>query len=258
MKQLKVHFLPELVAADELAGGTSVVIDVLRATTTIVHALAAGATAVVPCATIEEARRRAAAFPAGTATLGGERGGMPIEGFDLGNSPAEYTRAAVGGKTVILTTTNGTQALLHCRQAAEIVVGAFVNLSAVCGVLSLRPRVDLACAGTDGQTTDEDVLLAGAIVERLADDATWRIVGKAENALAMWRRVSAEARGGALKARLVEALRASLGGKNLIAIGMADDLKLAAEIDRFAIVPRYDPVTGRIELDNAAGRPFEA
>ncbi len=113
MPKLRVYMLPDLLAGQSLAGCRAVVVDVLRATTTVVQALSAGARAVVPCLTIDDARARAAEFPPGEALLGGERGGLPIEGFDLGNSPAEYTSQVVAGKTVVLTTTNGTKALLR-------------------------------------------------------------------------------------------------------------------------------------------------
>ena len=97
--------------------------------------------------------------------LGGERRGKRIEGFDLGNSPAEYTPEAVGGRRVFITTTNGTRALHHARLARRVVVGAFVNLSAVVASVRDEPRVDILCAGTDGSETREDILAAGAIVE---------------------------------------------------------------------------------------------
>ena len=157
VQRLNVHALPEVVTAEDLAGTTAVVIDVLRATTTIVYALAAGARAVVPCLTIEAAHERAAAMAAGTALLAGERGGLAIPGFDLGNSPTEFTPEQVGGKYVVLTTTNGTKALLHCRAAEQVLVAALANLSALCGVLTDCPRVELVCAGTDGHVTEEDL-----------------------------------------------------------------------------------------------------
>jgi 2-phosphosulfolactate phosphatase len=84
---LRVHLLPQLVKPDDLAGSTCVVIDVLRATTTIAHALAAGAREVLPCLTVDEARQKAAGFASGEVVLGGERGGVRIDGFDFGNSP---------------------------------------------------------------------------------------------------------------------------------------------------------------------------
>src|SRR5262245_20772094 len=105
MAQLHVRLLPALIPLDGLNGATAVAIDVLRATTTIVTALANEAREVIPCQEIEEARVAAASRPAGSTVLGGERGGLKIPGFDCGNSPAEYTAAAVGGKAVIFTTT---------------------------------------------------------------------------------------------------------------------------------------------------------
>lgn len=252
MPLLRVHFLPELVDPAALAGGRAVVVDVLRATTTMVSALAAGARAVVPCLSVEEARRLAESLPPGEAVLGGERGGLPIEGFDFGNSPAEYTPQLVGDKTIILTTTNGTKALLHCRAAAEIVVGAFVNLSAVCAHLTEGARagdnVEVVCAGTELQVTRDDVLLAGAMATRLGADADWHFDDQAAIACDAWLAASGSARGEELTSRLTSALRDTRGGRNLIRIGMADDLAWAADIDRYAIVPRFDPHTNRIEV----------
>jgi 2-phosphosulfolactate phosphatase len=250
MSKLCVHFLPDLVDPPALAGRRCVVVDVLRATTTIVEALAAGAVAVVPCLTIEEAQRRAAELAPGTLLLGGERGGKPIEGFDLGNSPAEYTAARVGGKTVVLTTTNGTKALLHSVAGSEILIGALVNLSAVCARLQTAPAsrnvpVDVVCAGTDGQITREDVLFAGAVADRLAASGL-QLDDSAEIARDAWRSVSGGASGGELQRQLITAMSASRGGRNLIEIGMAGDIRLAARVDQFAIVPQFDPRTGRI------------
>ncbi len=118
------HRMPQGAAA----GGIAVVIDVLRASTTIATALAHGAVAVRAVPTVDEARRVALA---GAALLGGERGGLPIAGFDLGNSPREYTPERVAGRKLVITTTNGTAALAACGAAREIVVGAIVNRSAV-------------------------------------------------------------------------------------------------------------------------------
>ena len=116
---LNVYALSKLVEPAELAGATAVVIDVLRAGTTIVYALAAGAEQVVPCLEVADARAMVEQFPAGTALLGGERQGLPIEGFDLGNSPDEYEPARVAGKTIVLTTTNGTRAMASAREADD-------------------------------------------------------------------------------------------------------------------------------------------
>jgi len=250
MPPIHVHFLPELVPAEAVAGSCCVVIDVLRATTTILEALAAGAVSVAPCLTIEDARARHAEFGPDAAVLGGERGGRPITGFDLGNSPAEYTAARVSGRTVVLTTTNGTKALAHCRSASEILVAAFVNLSAVTERLrKVAPSlaVNIICAGTDGMITREDVLVAGAIVAGL-NSADTLLDDQALLARDAWLALVADRSVVELEVRLTEAMRASRGGRNLIEIGMASDIELAARVDRHAIVPAYDAKRGLIEL----------
>src|SRR5215471_6039661 len=111
-RDVLVHLLPCQAPPGRLAGGLAVVIDVLRATTTIVYALAAGARCVRPCAEVAEAQALAAEMRVGRVLLGGERGGEPLPGFDLGNSPREFTPRVCRGCTLVLTTTNGTRALL--------------------------------------------------------------------------------------------------------------------------------------------------
>ncbi len=240
MSRVRVHFLPQSVRVDDLGGSCAVVIDVLRASTTIIHALAAGATNVMACSSIEQARHHAAELPAGQAVLGGERGGLPIEGFDLGNSPAEYRRDTVADKTLVLTTTNGTRALVHCRGAQEVLVGAFVNLSAVTAMLSACERADLICAGTDGQISRDDVLFAGAVVALLSVGGSRRLNDEAILARDAWIATAGIDSDRTFKTRLIAALRDSLGGRNLVHLNMDSDIEMAAEIDRFAVVPCVD------------------
>jgi 2-phosphosulfolactate phosphatase len=249
MQTLQVHFLPSLTSPEELAGGAVVVIDVLRATTTIIHAMAAGAREVVPCLEIEEARRVAAGFPKGTALLGGERGGLKIEGFDLGNSPEEYDPATVGGKVVVLTTTNGTRAMMLCRHAKRVLIGAFVNASAVAAALAQEKRVHLLCAGTQGEITREDVLFAGRVVDQISRELSGtkpetndqcRIARECYSNLIAARpgepAVAAEGKDREIGI-LSHELRHSQGGRNLIDVGLDHDIDVAAQVDRFAIVP---------------------
>jgi 2-phosphosulfolactate phosphatase len=242
--QLDVFLLPALVEPAALAERAVVVIDILRATTTIIHALAAGATEVVPCLEIEDARA-AARRASGGVVLGGERGGLPITGFDLGNSPAEYTRERVAGKTVVFTTTNGTRAMLRAKLARRVLLGAFVNLSAVCRELLDARDVALVCAGTDGHVTREDTLFAGAVVDDLArSNQPRRLNDQAEIAADAWRTAVRM-----LTDRpLGMTLRDSRGGRNLVEIGQADDIDLAAQIDRFDIVPELDPASLVVRL----------
>lgn len=261
-RSLAVHCLPLLVDAEALAESSVVVIDVLRATTTICHALMAGAKRVVPCLEVADALALAARLAKNDVVLGGERGGLRIEGFELGNSPAEYTPQSVGGKTVVFTTTNGTAALQHARQAKGVYVAAFVNASAVVRALTSERDVNLLCAGTRGEITREDVLLAGLLVERLLGAATWRVRAvhdalpldvddvllndEALLALAAWRDSSANWRG--LPAALLE----SKGGRNLERLGLASDIDDAAQRDRFDIVPVFDAAAGCITPRSAS------
>ena len=236
-RQLNVHFLPNLAVPDVFEGSTAVVIDVLRATTVIVHALAAGALRVVPCLGIDEAQRHAQELPAGEAILGGERGGVLIEGFDLSNSPSEYTPENVGGRTLFFTTTNGTRAMHACRAAERIVIASFVNLSAVCKSLKEAERVEIVCAGTDGEVSREDVLAAGAIVDTLGSD--WNRSDAAGIAHTVWK---------SAKRSLAEELRDSAGGRNLIDLGLAADIDVAAELDQFSLAAQLDPDRWQIDL----------
>ena len=250
---LHVHFLPALTSPDELSGGTVVVIDVLRASTTITHALASGAAEVIPCLEVDDARAVAAEFPTGAAVLGGERGGLPIEGFHLGNSPIDYTRRKVEGKTVAFTTTNGTKAMMHCRQAAEVLIGSFVNLSAVYESISRAEHLHLLCAGTGGRITREDVLFAGAIAARALADGRpdHELNDSARLAADAWggvERLQAETIDGSLIAAVHAALKRTQGGRNLKALGLEGDLDTAAQIDRFNIVPKLDLASWRIRV----------
>jgi len=148
---LRVHKLPQTVAESVLAGSTVIVVDLLRASTTICQALASGASEVVPFLEVADALAAAAKIDRSSVVLGGERGGRNIDGFDLGNSPAEYTPGTVAGRRVFFTTTNGTRALRNAHAAQRVVVGAIVNLSAVVASVKDCPRVDILCAGTGGR-----------------------------------------------------------------------------------------------------------
>jgi 2-phosphosulfolactate phosphatase len=164
----------------------------------------------------------------------------------LGNSPDEYTPRSVGGKTVVFTTTNGTRAMRLCGRARRVLIGAFVNLSAVCRTIENEPLVHLICAGTQGEITREDVLLAGAIAERLKSTgaATW-MNDEADLAADAWRTAQLLMLDGK---SLAEMLRASRGGRNLLEVGHGADIELAAMTDRFDLVPKLDVAAWRITL----------
>ncbi len=230
-------------------------VDVLRASTTIVHALEAGATEVIPCAEVEQAQAIAKELPKDSVVLGGEREGLPIDGFDLGNSPSDYTPYRVGGKTVVFTTTNGTRAMEHARLADRVLIGGFVNVSALFEQLIGRKKIDLLCAGTNGQIARDDVLMVGMLVERIQREGglLYEQNAQAITARETWLHSFALPR--ALGAeplepeRLAKELRKSLGGKSLVAIGMEDDILTAAQIDQFSGVPEMDLEKMRIRLE---------
>jgi 2-phosphosulfolactate phosphatase len=239
-REVRVYLLPELAPAGALAGGIAVVIDVLRATTTIVHALIAGCTAVRPCAEVEEAQALAGEMRVGRVLLAGERGGAPLPGFDLGNSPSEYTPKVCKGCTLVLTTTNGTHALLRAAEAERVLVAAFVNFSAVCEQLRQDARpVHIVCAGTEGEIATEDTLLAGALVDDLTQAGEVRLNDAARLAWDCFENHGAMLQG---------ALEVSRGGAILKGLGYDDDIRAACLVDRFAVVPelRRDPL--RVEV----------
>ncbi len=243
-REVRVWLVPEWARPERLAGGVAVVVDVLRATTTIIHALAAGCRDVRPCAEVEEARRLAGSMRAGRVLLAGERGGRPLEGFDLGNSPGEFTAARCRGSTVVLTTSNGTRALLRATAAERVLVAGFVNGSAVCEQVGREARpVHVVCAGHDGEVALEDTLLAGALVEFLAEAGPVRLNDGARLA---WDCFAQHGR------VLAGALEVSDGGARLRELGYDEDVRAAGRVDQFALVPELHRDPPRVEI-GAAG-----
>ena len=176
---LKVTFTPadfDALAQIDLSQTTCVVLDILRATSSMVTALANGAEKIIPVATIEEALAEKTNHH--EALLAGERDGLRITAdqaggidFDLGNSPREYTAENVSGKTIITTTTNGTRALRACAEAKTTLVASFLNLRATTDHLRTNPPANLVivCGGTHDEAALEDALAAGAITDALWD-----------------------------------------------------------------------------------------
>jgi len=253
-RSVSVHLLPELIPEGELEGGWAVVVDVLRATTSMVWALRSGASAIVPCGEIEEARRLASTFPKGQALLAGERNGVPIPGFDLGNTPESFDEATVGGKTVIMSTTNGTRAILLSRAAERVLIGSFLNLprllDELAGPEAAERPLHVVCSGTDRRVSWEDTLLAGAILEGLAARDPARAGGLWNDGALMARTLWWSVAGGSgivpSHSELAEALRPGRGGRRLTELDKLDDLQVAAgrggPIDLLPILePKTDP-----------------
>jgi len=161
--QLDVAFLPSDLEETDVA----VVVDVLRATSTITQALASGYRAVHCAPSIEAARE----LSAPGRLLAGEQHCLPVPGFDLGNSPAALARGEVGGTELVLATTNGTPAIVAAAQRAELVLmGCLLNLDALLAAIPSGVSVTVVCSGTDGRFALEDAYVAGRIVGRLAGE----------------------------------------------------------------------------------------
>ncbi len=227
---IDVHSLPDHVLPEMLQGGVAVVVDILRASTTILTALDNGAEAVRPCLTIDEAL--ACRDEDKHVLLGGERGGIRIEGFDLSNSPTDFTQEAVGGRMIAFTTTNGTRALHHSAQADEILIGAFANVTGLAGYLAETDRpVHIVCAGTNGDVTGEDVLFAGALVNEMLhadrDAGLFDLSDAAKIASDYWQRHC----GSDPDLQLQPAIMNSRGGRNLVQLGYEKDIATAAAIN---------------------------
>jgi 2-phosphosulfolactate phosphatase len=203
----------------DLSDVTCVVFDILRATSTMVTALANGALEIYPVRTIEEARALKKKMP--EAILGGERHGDPIEGFDVGNNPLEYTEFP--GRRIITTTTNGTVALRACEQAGRVIIGSLLNLNAVRDAVVKDAKILLVCAGTFETFALEDAIAAGALASRLPaaelTDAARVCISSARH----------------FKSPL-EGLLVARNGAALLAKGWRDQVEWCAQLSRFDVV----------------------
>ncbi len=169
-KSIEVCLTPALLNLYDTSNSIVVVIDILRATSSIVYGIDNGAEAIIPVAKVEDCLNYAdQGF-----LLAAERNGEVVEGYDFGNSPFSYTAERVKGKTIVLTTTNGTKAMHMAREEAhQVVVGSFLNLKALCDWLKVQGKdVLLLCAGWKDKFNLEDTLFAGAVVNELRKDFT--------------------------------------------------------------------------------------
>src|SRR5262252_27018 len=228
---MRVHvaLTPSDASGLALDGWAAVVVDVMRATTTVVAACAAGCARVIPFADVDAARACAQEFPDGEVLLAGERGGEPIAGFHLGNSPLEFTRERVGGRTVVLTTTNGTAAMLTAGAAAVAAVGALTNMTAVAQWVRAHGRdVAVLCSGDNGAFSLEDTVCAGLLVAGVAAESAASLSDGAEAALGIGRYYAD---------RLGDLEFASRWAKRLTTLGHAGDVEACLRRDVTRMVP---------------------
>ncbi|MGZ3872036.1 MAG: 2-phosphosulfolactate phosphatase [Mucilaginibacter sp.] len=166
MNHLNVCLTPLLIPLYDVEDYVVVIIDIFRATSSICFGIENGAEAIIPVSAVEECE----AYRDHGHLLAAERDGEVVTGFDFGNSPFSYTREKVAGKTVVLTTTNGTQALHLSRNAKKVVIGSFLNLTSLCNWLKTQDEnILLVCAGWKNNFNLEDTLFAGAVTEQLKE-----------------------------------------------------------------------------------------
>lgn len=233
---IDVVFTPSGLSPAEVHGRTVFVVDILRATTVMCAALNHGARALIPVASTEEALRLAETIGKTDVLLAGERECVRIPGFHLGNSPLEMTEAAVRGKTIIVTTSNGTRALLACQGAASVFPAAAANLSLAAErareAMGSGQRILIMCAGRGGAFALDDAYCAGRLVAAALGERRIRrgLNDAAIAALDLVRRYGD---------RWERPLTRSRAGRELITLGFRADVQDAARVDAYPVLAQF-------------------
>jgi len=211
-----------------------IVVDVLRSSTTVAAALHNGAREIIPVGSIESAVKISGSLFGDVTLRGGERNGKIIQGFNLGNSPLEYTAATVKGKSIIFCTTNGSVAMVKSRYARTLAIASFVNVSAIVEfVRSLDSDVLILCAGRpplQGGFSLEDAVCGGMIVHRLTPEKTnsVELTDSSQAARSLYKSFGKS---------ILKMLKNTDHGRHLTEIGFQDDIKMCAQVDSIPIVP---------------------
>ena len=224
-RKIEVCLTPELLNLYAIENSIVVVIDVLRATSSITYGIENGAEAIIPVMEVDDCL----IYADRGYLLAAERNGEVVEGYDFGNSPFSYTAEKVSGKTVVLTTTNGTRAMhLAQERAQQVIIGSFLNLTAVCEYLNSQNQdVLLLCAGWKGNFNLEDTLFAGAVVEQLQNDFTFADDSSVA-ALDMYQLAKGDLRG---------YLKKSSHSARLIKLNIEEDVKFCLRLDTCKAIP---------------------
>jgi len=235
--KIDIALLPRDVTMGDLSDKVCIVLDIFRATTSIVTSVANGCKTMVPVLSVEDAL--ALAGQIGPVLFAGERQSIKIEGFDFGNSPFEFSTDKVKDKTIIMTTTNGTIAIKATEGAHHTLIGSFLNAKAVClEAQKYGKDILIVCAGTDGLFSLEDTLCAGLLVQLLHSEGETQMTDSARGALLMYTEA---------KDKLVETAVDSRNGKRLQDLNRMDDVEYCFRIDTLQVVPQY--IEGRIILN---------
>ena len=227
--KVDVTLTPGSFSPDRGKGCVVVVVDVLRASTTVIAALNNGAERVIPVRSKEEAIEVSKRFTPGSVLLCGERKGIRIKGFDLGNSPTTYDKATVRNRVLIFTSTNGSGMILKAREAEELLIAGFINAGAVVErVIKKGADVVVACSGKEGDFSLEDSVCAGMIVRMMSRKTVLEASDSARAASILF---------DCFEGDLLGMVQGSSHGKYLIEIGMADDLATCVSVDVTKVVP---------------------
>jgi 2-phosphosulfolactate phosphatase len=236
MNELRTVFLPLLLTSEYADNRAVVVFDVLRATTTMAAALKSGAKEIRTYPTLEEADLHAR-LCRDKRLLVGERICIPPGGFDLGNSPGDFTPARCADATLFMATTNGTRALLSARQAEKIYICSLVNAAATAKqLLENNLPITLLCAGTQGNIALEDAIGVGCLIERLGG-VSLKMDDASKLAFAAWMQS---------KNNLPEVLAATHGGQNIVRVGLGKDIDFVAQVDSIDIVGVGTDIDGTV------------
>ncbi len=245
---MKINVLLSPNNVDDLyfTGKTTVVIDVLRATSVILKALDNGAKEVIPVGSIDFAMKISVNSHGGHTLLCGERNTKIIEGFDLGNSPLEYTEERISGKSIILFTTNGSKAIVKAKYSDKVLVASFNNLTKMAEhLIKLENNIEIISSGANGIFCLEDTICAGALVKQMIKLKSDIELTDAANASL----VLNEKYGSNIKMMMQNCEH----GKLLVENGFAEDIDFCSTVDNIPIIPYF--TGGEIKLFVEESKP---
>lgn len=234
---VEIALLPNEILDKDISNHLVVIIDILRASSTIVTALSEGANSVIPVYSIEKAIKVSEDLCSKQVFLCGERNGLKLPGFCLGNSPLEYIGMHIKGKIIILSTTNGTKALQLSRKAAKVIIGCFLNIGAVVSYCqNYNKNILMVCAGDRGNISLEDTVCAGMmkyLIENINDRKNSSLFSNDDGQIAyfLYRK---------FKDDLIKILETSIWGKKLKEKGFAKDLIFCAQKNLYKTVPALE------------------
>ncbi|MFV1883951.1 MAG: 2-phosphosulfolactate phosphatase [Balneola sp.] len=230
LKYIDVFFSVQAFQEEDLRGKSAVIIDILRASSSIVTAVNNGAKKIIPVEDMSDAMKIARTMDQNDYLLCGEKDGVKIEGYHLGNSPQEYTKEVVGDKTLIINTTNGTRAIKKANLANRIYIGSFLNQKAILNALAEHDdEVVLICSGWRGRLALEDTMFAGSLIHKLCKgNLPEKTKDGAKVAFGLFEKFGDD---------LEETIRQSDHAHRLRNLVPEDDVPFCCQVDKFSVLP---------------------